>query len=130
MNSSQEVLTPNPLNKKLAELLGWTGVHLIKVPTFNYPMMGNFQKMVYVGDTASGHSAQIPDWCGSWVEAGPLIKKYDIDIMHSWSHTYFRIDKDIDNRVNTENLEGGDSDNVIRQGIVSAVISKLGSAKP
>lgn len=111
--------------------MGWTGVHLLPVLGLNTSMTNNVRKKVYVGDDPSGHPCQVPDWCGNWNAAGPLIREYKVDIMHSWDHVYFRDSKDSHTRKNVSTIESEDRidksklDEQMRIGIVEAVIHSI-----
>ena len=113
--------------------MGWTGVHLLPVLGLNTSMTHNVRKKVYVGDDPSGHPCQVPDWCGNWNAAGPLLREYQIDILHSWTKVYFRTDNKGEIRVPVDVVEDAEPfnqskmDSLVREGIVKAAIFFLES---
>lgn len=89
-------------------------------------MTGNARKQVYVGTTPRGTHGSVPDWCGNWNDAGPLIRKYHLDVMHSWDHVYIRDSKDSHTRKDVSATEDEVYLNEqIRIGIVQATIHSL-----
>lgn len=86
---------------------------------------------MYVGTDPSGNPGQVPDWCGNWNDAGPLIREYNIDVMHSWNHVYFRDSKDSHTRKDVSAIEAEDVvdqiklDEQMRIGIVEATIHSI-----
>lgn len=128
----QSLPHPNPLNQKLAELLGWTQIRLLAAPRYDHKIGGNTVVAIFVGLDPSGKQGQVPDWCGNWAAAGPLIRTYQIDVMHSWGKVYFRCDdKDSHVHKNLEKLESQEIpdpwliDAEMRVGIVEASIIHL-----
>lgn len=69
------------LNKRLAELLGWTNVVDAGGALLGRPPGGAAN---------SRDQAAVPNWAGDWAAAGPLGAEHEIDILHNWQSVYGR----------------------------------------
>ncbi len=67
--------TPMELNKRLAELLGWENL---------FDAGGTLIGRPPGGAENSRDQAAVPDWCGDWAAAGPLMVECRIDL--EWTH--------------------------------------------
>lgn len=110
--------TPMQLNRRLAELFGWTDILDVGGALLGSPPGGS---------PASRDQAKVPDWTGDWRECGPLMVAHArfpglhgpwvaVSVVEGWDLSWCR--------------EGGESvDEGTRRGIVTAVIMKLQGAR-
>jgi hypothetical protein len=59
------------LNKRLAELLGWTSIIDVGGALLGRPPGGAEN---------SRDQAAVPDWCGDWRAAGPLLRRFGMTL--------------------------------------------------
>lgn len=103
------------LNKRLAELLGWTNVVDAGGALLGCPPGGAEN---------SRDQAAVPDWCGNWAAAGPLGAKHEIDILHNWESVCGRWDAGYSQHVRIAVVEDR-RDLATREATVRAAIAKL-----
>lgn len=63
--------TPMELNKRLAELLGWQNL---------FDAGGTLIGRPPGGAENSRDQAAVPDWCGDWRDAGPLLRQFKMTL--------------------------------------------------
>lgn len=63
--------TPKEANTRLATLLGWTKIFDVGALLMGTPPSGA---------PASRNQAVVPDWCGDWRAAGPLVGQFGLSV--------------------------------------------------
>ena len=105
------------LNRRLAELLGWTELFNAGGAWLGRPPGGS-QK--------SREQARVPDWTGDWAACGPLLSRY-VRRLQLWPHRVIAgaTSPSVDDCDFVQDREDSRDDAALRRVIVAAAISKL-----
>jgi len=110
------------LNRRLAELLGWTALFNAGGAWLGRPPDATYK---------SRYEAKAPDWCGDWVACGPLQAQY-VRRLRAWPH---RVLVGVapggpdGYDVMLDRSEGETGEQLLRRTIVTAVIAHLEASR-
>jgi len=110
-------MTSMGINRRLAELLGWTEIVNVGGAWLGRPPGGS---------PRSRDQALVPDWSGDWAACGPLLARY-VRRLQLWPHRVIAgaTSPSVDDCDFMQDREDGQDDAALRRVIVAAVIRKL-----
>ena len=110
------------LNRRLAELLGWTELFDVGGALLGRPPGGS---------PSSRDQAKVPDWVGDWIDCGPLQARY-VRRLRTWSHRAVigvTPSGPGEHDVVLGRGQGESADQLLRRSIVAAVITHLEASR-